>query len=123
MIGERIRKRLRAMNMSQAELARRTELHQSSVNQLITGKSRSSAHLHRIARALGTTTEFLEGVTDDDSVDAVSAYLTEEEVGWNELLRAMVPNDREALLTLARSLARSARTPTVHSSQQDYRAG
>jgi phage repressor protein C with HTH and peptisase S24 domain len=51
--------------MSQSELARRVALGQTTINSLIRGDSRTSRHLHRIARELGTTPAYLTGETDD----------------------------------------------------------
>jgi phage repressor protein C with HTH and peptisase S24 domain len=64
-IGQRIKLRLRELGMSGAELARRTELKQPTISDLINGKSRSSAYLHVIARELGTTPEYLAGESDE----------------------------------------------------------
>lgn len=50
--------------MSQAELARRVGIKQPTISDLIAGKSRSSSHLHKIARELQTTPEYLLGETD-----------------------------------------------------------
>lgn len=57
--------RLKALGMPQAELARLTGLTQPTISDLVRGESQSSAHLHKIARALQTTTEYLSGETDD----------------------------------------------------------
>ena len=65
-IGDRIQQRLDELGISQAELARRCNLAQSTVNGLITGSSRSSAHLHVIARQLGVSTAWLAGVRAAD---------------------------------------------------------
>lgn len=64
--GERIQQRLAELHISQAELARRCGLAQSTVNGLINGHSRSSAHLHVIARQLGVSTAWLAGVRAAD---------------------------------------------------------
>lgn len=64
-IGERIEERLESLKLSQSELARRVGLRQSTIHALIKGQSRSSAHLHKIARELETSVEFLTGETDD----------------------------------------------------------
>lgn len=72
MIGERVKARLEDVGLSQSELARRLSLSQGTIAQLISGRSRSSAHLHRIARELKTSTAFLEGDTDDPSEDAIA---------------------------------------------------
>lgn len=70
-MGDRIRERLTALGISGAELARRVGLKQPTISALISGKSRSSAHLHLIARELETTPEYLTGETDDPSSSAV----------------------------------------------------
>lgn len=65
-IGERIEQRRIAMGItSQAELARRAKMNQSTLNGLIRKPYRWSPYLPAIARALGTTVAFLSGETDD----------------------------------------------------------
>lgn len=106
MIGERIKERLDATRLSQAQLARRTGIHQTTINQLVNGKSQSSAHLHKIARELRTTVEYLEGITDDPTAEFSGDYLTEEEREWVELFRSLSEKDRAPLIAMARSLAK-----------------
>lgn len=60
-IGNRIQRRLDELGISQAELARRCGLAQSTVNGLINGRNRSSVHLYEIARELGVSTAWLAG--------------------------------------------------------------
>jgi phage repressor protein C with HTH and peptisase S24 domain len=62
---------MEALSLSQAELARRLGLAQPTIAKLLSGQSRSSTHMHRIARALATTPEFLTGETDDPNEGAV----------------------------------------------------
>ncbi len=121
-IGPRIKARLAKLGMSQAELARRTNLHQTTINGLVTGQSRSSAHIHIIARELLTTTEYLSGETDDPDAEHIEDRLTAEERNWVDWLRAAAPEDRKALARLARTIATSAPRPTLHDGQQEYRA-
>lgn len=64
-LGERIRERLEAKGMSQAELARRVGVSQPSINHLIRRGAGGSSHLHKIAAVLGTTPAYLAGETDD----------------------------------------------------------
>jgi phage repressor protein C with HTH and peptisase S24 domain len=59
--------------ISQAELARRVGMKQSTLNGLIKGSSRSTTFLPQLARELGTTAAFLQGETDDPSIDALPA--------------------------------------------------
>lgn len=70
-VGERISERLQVQGLSQAELARRVNVDQSTINGLIRGSARTSRHLHRIARELSTTAAYLSGETDDPAGDAV----------------------------------------------------
>lgn len=69
-VGQRITERLRVVDISQAELARRAGMSQSAMNNLIAGRSRSSTHLHKIARELHTTPAYLTGETDDPDENA-----------------------------------------------------
>ncbi|GAA3254727.1 helix-turn-helix domain-containing protein [Sphingomonas yabuuchiae] len=70
MIGERILLRLSALGKSQSWLARQVGITQPAINGLIRGTSRSSAHLHKIARALLTSPEYLTGEIDDPDENA-----------------------------------------------------
>jgi phage repressor protein C with HTH and peptisase S24 domain len=70
LIPARIEERLVAVGISQAELARRVSVRQSSINALVRGETRSSRHLHAIARELKTSTAYLLGETDDPAEGA-----------------------------------------------------
>ena len=122
-IGDRIRERLATINMSQSELARRVSLTQGTIAGLITGRSRSSSHIHRIARELGTTPAYLSGETDDPTSDAPDEETLSSET--RELLAAfdtLSSRDRRALVQIATSLAAANDpTPTLHDKRQDYR--
>lgn len=100
MIGERIQKRLEATRESQAGLARAVGLRQPTIARLISGDSRSSAHLHKIARHLGTTVEYLVGETDDPEGGAVGHYLTDEELTLVTRFRSMPLRNKEATLKM-----------------------
>lgn len=76
-LGDRIRERLDAIGMSQAELARRVGVSQPSINHLIRRGAGGSSHLHRIAAVLGTTPAYLSGETDDPSEGYVPSPSTE----------------------------------------------
>lgn len=69
-VGQRIVARLPVVGISQAELARRVPMSQSAMNNLIAGRSRSSTHLHKIARELLTTPAYLTGEIDDPDLGA-----------------------------------------------------
>lgn len=69
-LGARIDRRRIALGISQAELARRVGIRQSTINSLINGDSRSSRSITQIARVLGTTPSYLMGETDDPDENA-----------------------------------------------------
>ena len=64
---ERIRDCMRRAGMNQSALARATGATQGTIQQILDGSTKRSRLLPDIARALGTTTEFLLGDTDDPS--------------------------------------------------------
>lgn len=120
--GDRIRRRLLELGLSQSELARRVELTQPTINALIRGSSRSSAYLHRIARELRTTSAYLAGETDDPASDDPDFDpLTGDETELLDLFRGLEKKEQTAIMTLARSIATNARSPTVHDKGQAYR--
>lgn len=68
-IGTRILERLEALGITQSELARRVGITQPAIANLIKRGGRSS-HLHKIARALETTPEHLEGLPEAERIAA-----------------------------------------------------
>jgi transcriptional regulator with XRE-family HTH domain len=70
MLSARLRERIAATGVSQSELARRVGITQGTIAGLISGRSRSSSHLHKIARELQTTPAYLTGETDDADANA-----------------------------------------------------
>ncbi|QXT34313.1 helix-turn-helix domain-containing protein [Sphingomonas sanguinis] len=61
---------MEALQLSQAELARRVGLAQPTIYSLIHRNKVGSKHLHKIARVLLTTAEYLSGETDDPDANA-----------------------------------------------------
>lgn len=59
--------------MSQSELARRVQLAQPTINNLIHRNKVGTKHLHRIAYALQTTASYLNEETDDPTAGAMPA--------------------------------------------------
>lgn len=104
-LGPRIEARLRMLGLSQAELARRARIPQTTVNGLIRGHSRSTPHLIRIARELKTTPAYLTGETNDPDAELPEFLLTADERAWIGQLRDLEPGDREAILHLTQKLA------------------
>ncbi|RSV34369.1 helix-turn-helix domain-containing protein [Sphingomonas sp. ABOLE] len=102
-IGERIDDRLKAIGISQAELARRVGVRQSTINGLIRGESRGSKHLHVIARILRTSPAYLTGETEDPAPDA--PILEPERPVQFVTLQVALPSE-EALATMFRAMLR-----------------
>lgn len=69
--ADRFRKLLVDKGLSQSELARRVGVSQSAIHKLASGGAYGSAHLHKIARELGTSPAYLSGETDDATEGAV----------------------------------------------------
>ncbi len=56
--------------LSQSELARRIGVTQATIHRLVSGGAYGTTHLHRIARELGTTAEYLTGEIDNPDAGA-----------------------------------------------------
>lgn len=85
---------LRKRGLSQSELARRVGISQQSIHKLITGASRGSTHIAKIARELGTTAAYLSGETDDPSEGAIPAP-TERDIAEHLDLVAIAEIDQD----------------------------
>ena len=126
LIGGRIKERLKAMTMTQSELARRVGLTQPAIANLIHRNKSGSSHLHLIARELQTTPEYLTGETDDPELDAPIGtgvvVLDSEDREILRLLDKMSTADKRALIQVARSMAKiPAKSDTLHDSRRGYR--
>lgn len=107
-IGTRIESRLKELGISQAELARRVMVDQSTINGLIRGHSQSSKHLHRIARELQTTAAYLSGETDDPQADAPVQQLDHAERELLAMFRSLDGDERTAISLIVRRLVACA---------------
>jgi len=104
-LGERINARLAAVGLSQAELARRVGVRQSTINSLVNSSSRTSRSIVKIARELQTTPAYLMGETDDPHTDAVETQtLSAEQRELLDLYQAMDDASRRSLMHVARSM-------------------
>lgn len=109
--------------MSQAALARAVGMDQSTINGLVNGHQRSSTKLPAIARALKTTSAYLEGETDDHRSEAPDDFLDAQDREALELIRELAPRDRAAILQIARSLVSRVRdaAETLHSPRLEFK--
>ncbi|WP_443749688.1 XRE family transcriptional regulator [Asticcacaulis solisilvae] len=70
-IASRLQERMDAAGESQSSLARAVGVSQQTIGKLLADKPSGSTHLHRIARALHTTAEYLTGEATDPSEGAL----------------------------------------------------
>ncbi|MEZ5688711.1 MAG: LexA family transcriptional regulator [Caenibius sp.] len=78
-IGCRVAKLIEQMRSNQSAIARASGMTQPSIARLISGETRETGKLIELARALGTTPEYLIGETDDPAPGA----LGEQRLGWH----------------------------------------
>lgn len=110
-IGERVKARLEAENLSQAELARRVGVSQPTIYGLIHSNKIGTKYLHLVARELRTTPAYLSGETDDPDADAPSPpEYTPDERAWVDYWRALDGDGRDAMVRVVRLLT-AGRTP------------
>lgn len=109
-LGSRIEERMKAIGMSQAELARRIGISQPSVYALLHRNKSGSRHLHRIAHELGTTPAYLTGETDDPTSEGAHERLTSQEQRLVEIYRDLPKKDRAALKLLLERMSSEKQT-------------
>lgn len=106
--------------MDQSELAREIGVTQGAISKIVLGRTANSRLLPRIATHLGVSLPWLLGESElmEEGSDAP---LSRAELGWVEAVRALDPEDRQAVMQLTRSLARSVRARTLHDEPHTYR--
>jgi hypothetical protein len=98
------------------------KLDQSTISGLSKGDQRSTTRLPEIARELGTTTDYLTGVTNDPDADAPDPpTLHSDARELIERFEELAPADRRALLQVARSMAGPKPGETLHQRRNEYR--
>lgn len=111
--AERLKDRMEACGLSQAELARRVGVAQTSIFKLLSGRSYNSRYLHIIARELQTTAAYLTGETDDSNAELPDDVLTSQDREDISLLQRLRSTDRDAIRQLMRSLTADAAAPSA----------
>lgn len=123
-LGQRIEARLTELDITQAELARRAKVPQTTLNSLIRAPDRrSSPHLLKIARALGTTAAYLTGEVDDPTADAPAVpTLSHDQLELLDCFDRLNRANQLALLQIAKSMAGEPEPPSrVHASATSFR--
>lgn len=119
-LGERIEELLLERGVSQSELARRAKVPQTTLNSLIRRPRRTSPHLLKIARELGTTPAYLVGETDDPDADGpVPPEYDAETRQLIDEIAVLSPTGRRALLEIVRQMNGSGQS--VHDRPRGFR--
>jgi transcriptional regulator with XRE-family HTH domain len=106
-LGSRIKERLRELGISQAELARRAKVPQTTINGLIQGNSRTTPHLIRIAEELSVTPAYLTGEAGDIYSEKREFEFNGLERDYIKNLRCLPKKDREIVLRILKVLCES----------------
>lgn len=120
---------MKVCGVSQAELARRMGVTQGAVAKVANNNPNGSSFLHKLARELQTTSEYLTGEIDDPDAGApVEVPLNYFQRELLDCVALLTPADQKALLHIARSMAGvvdpknfKGFAATLHSPKQGYR--
>lgn len=122
-VSDRVSERMKALGLSQSELARRVGVAQPTIYKLLHTSKKGSTKLHAIARELGTTPAYLSGETDDPNADAPpERELDHEQRSLIEHFSVLTEADRAAVVRIVSSLAAMSAGPTLHSPRTSFRA-
>ena len=122
--GHRLAEALELRDVDQSELAHGIGSTQGAISKIIVGKTANSRLMPKIATYLGVPLPWLLGLSDDRGEERVEEFSIAER-DWVRQLRALHPDQRQALLLLCRDLSRRSEEDgrhTLHDKQQKYRA-
>jgi transcriptional regulator with XRE-family HTH domain len=103
-LGKRLQDRLDLSGLTQAELADRVSLSRGMMNHLLQGKRGGSRHLHRIAKELGTTVEFLLGEDTSPEAEFSITKLTRDELAMIFQWRFLNTDQQAAVRVIIQSI-------------------
>jgi transcriptional regulator with XRE-family HTH domain len=103
-LGQRIRSLRKLRRLTQNQLAEEAGITAQAVSDLEIGKTHNTGYLPQLARALGTTAEYLR--YGEQVAEPAPAYQTDLDK-INEIVRAgrLEPNDIKAIRQLTETLA------------------
>lgn len=81
-LGERLKRLRESKGLSQSELARRSQTKQATISRLESGRMKDveTATARRLARALGTSVDYLIGTFEENDDDEEPAYARQRTV-------------------------------------------
>lgn len=101
---ERLSERMKAAGMTQAGLARRLGVTSQTIGKLVRGQASGSSHLHRIARELGTSADYLLGDSSDPNPDPATPALNRFQTDLLAATNGLSEQDQLTILKIARAL-------------------
>jgi transcriptional regulator with XRE-family HTH domain len=110
--------------LNQSQLARRLGVTQGAIAKVANNNPNGSSFLHKLARELRTTPEYLTGEVDDPDANAPTTKpLNYEQLELVECFDRLSRADQQALLQMARSLASNKPPPKerLHTSPKGFR--
>jgi transcriptional regulator with XRE-family HTH domain len=103
-LGKRLQDRLDSSGLTQAELADRVGLSRGMMNHLLQGNRGGSRQLHRIAKELGTTVEFLLGEDTSPEAEFSISKLTRDELAMIFQWRFLNTDQQGAVRVIIQSI-------------------
>lgn len=112
--------------LNQSELARRVGVTQGAIAKVANNNPNGSSFLHKLARELRTTPEYLTGEVDDPELNAPTTKpLSPEQTELLERFDRLSRANQNALLQIVRSLPAENEPPSrqsLHDSRSGFRA-
>jgi transcriptional regulator with XRE-family HTH domain len=106
LVANRLKARRKQLNLTQEDVAVRSQLAQTQISRYELGKNQPTAEVIAIlARALETSSDWLLGLTDEVNTMTAETELDEQERQLLGLYRTKSREAREAIINLARMLS------------------
>lgn len=105
--AERIEREMRALGLSQIQLARRVGCSGATMSKILQRETQQSRFLPAIAQVLGVSVAYLVGETKVAIPASGPGALTAEEGAFLNKVRVLSPFDKRAVLRIVDSLTRS----------------
>jgi len=105
--AERVGTEMRALGLSQVELARRVGCSGATMSKILQGETQQSRFLPAIARVLGVSVAYLVGETKEAIPASGPGALTANESAFLNKVRVLSPFDKKAVFRIVDSLTQS----------------
>ncbi len=118
-LGKRVEQRIKELGLTQEEVANQVGVTQVAINNLIKRDSDSSRNTSKLAKALQTTTEWLESgkvenkATDERNVVASDFKNRKEEEALLALFRQLNAKQKDGLMLILESMVIDVVDPTT----------